>query len=314
MPLTALLPKAMPIDPHGCCRRLLPTQTVQHLASTVPRPRLSFPGWDTPLVPPSLGLSRWRSRRETNLLGHCFPRAQRPCCSASIQRPCFNPGVTSSRWKAGFHLGPTVTIRLEGPVPPGPRDAVERIPPCPPGASEVAKHLECASLLALSKSPTAPGDLPPHPCFPQTAGWVADPTTLPIRGPGSTPGRAGCTRTGGLGLKTAKLCLQSSLPSAAAEVAGGGQKTETRLGSVDSSQKAATQFVQPSTFARFVPVSAAGTLRDQAFFVGLPLAGAQISEVRPFSRRTVCVFRLPNVILAMCRRHTGTGLDSNAVE
>jgi len=306
VPLTALLPKAMPIDPHGCCRCLLPTQTVQHLASTVPRPLLSFPGWDTPLVPPSLGLSCWRSRRETTLLGHRFPRAQRPCCSASIQRTCFNPGETSSRRKAGFHLGPPHTA------------APSRCPPCaaatPHDAYELAKNLECASLLALLKSNSAPGNLPTQTCLPQTAGWVADPTTLPIRGPGSTPGRAGCTRTGGRGLKTAKLCLQSSLPSAAAEVAGGGQKTETRLGSVDSSQKAAIQFVQPSTFARFVPVSAAGTLRDQAFFVGLPLVGAQISEVRPFSRRTVCVFRPPNVILAMCRRHTGTGLDSNAVE
>jgi len=41
---------------------------------------------------------------------------------------------------------------MEGPVPPGPRDAVERIPPCPPSASEVAKRLECASLLALSQA------------------------------------------------------------------------------------------------------------------------------------------------------------------
>ena len=42
---------------------------------------------------------------------------------------------------------------------------------------------------ALSKSPTAPGDLPPHSCLPQTTGWAAHPTTLPIRGPGSTPAR-----------------------------------------------------------------------------------------------------------------------------
>jgi len=45
---------------------------------------------------------------------------------------------------------------MKGTVPPGPRDAVERIPPCPPGASEVAKRLECASLLALSDNNTPP--------------------------------------------------------------------------------------------------------------------------------------------------------------
>jgi hypothetical protein len=77
----------------------------------------------------------------------------------------------------------------QGPVSPGPRDAVEgvpladaveRIPPSAPSASEVAKRMECASLLALWKSPTALGDLAPHSCLPQTTRWVAHPTTLPI--------------------------------------------------------------------------------------------------------------------------------------
>ena len=78
---------------------------------------------------------------------------------------------------------------MEGPVPPGLRDAVERIPPSAPGASEVAKRMECASLLALWKSPTAPGDLRLHLCLPQATRWVAHPTPLPIRGPGSTRAR-----------------------------------------------------------------------------------------------------------------------------
>jgi len=46
---------------------------------------------------------------------------------------------------------------VEGPVPPGPRDAVEgappedaveRIPPCPPGASDLAKRMECARVVS----------------------------------------------------------------------------------------------------------------------------------------------------------------------
>jgi len=57
------------------------------------------------------------------------------------------------------------------------------------GTPDVAKRLECACLLALSKGDTPPGDLAPRSCLPQTTGWVAHPTTLPIRGPGSTPAR-----------------------------------------------------------------------------------------------------------------------------
>ena len=41
-------------------------------------------------------------------------------------------GLLSRRhcpFEARFHPGPTVTIRLEGPVPPGPGDAVEGVPP-----------------------------------------------------------------------------------------------------------------------------------------------------------------------------------------
>ena len=40
----------------------------------------------------------------------------------------------------------------------------------PHGASELAKRLECASLPALSKRDTPPGDLRPRSCLPQTTG------------------------------------------------------------------------------------------------------------------------------------------------
>jgi YD repeat-containing protein len=52
--------------------------------------------------------------------------------SDSSAAPCF--------WRAGFHPGPTVTIRLEGPVPPGPRDAVEGVPPRLDGVGSRPSH------------------------------------------------------------------------------------------------------------------------------------------------------------------------------
>jgi len=112
---------------------------------------------------------------------------------AYAPRPAQRPDYETA-WKASSHWAVHAVwvgfvrraMLVEGPVPPGPRDAVERIPPCPPSASEVAKRLECARLLALSDHPTAPGDLRLHSCLPQTTRWVAQPITLPIRGPGST--------------------------------------------------------------------------------------------------------------------------------
>jgi len=72
---------------------------------------------------------------------------------------------------------------MEGSVPLGPRDAVERIPPCPPGPSEVAKCLECTRLVAPSKSPTVPGDLPPltSKAVPRPALFVAHHTKFSLR-------------------------------------------------------------------------------------------------------------------------------------
>gem|GEM_PF-2601548 len=71
---------------------------------------------------------------------------------------------------------------MKGTVPPGPRDAVERIPPCPPGASEVAKRLECACLLALSDNNTPPRGLQSHPNFSGITVWDAQTATLPLDG------------------------------------------------------------------------------------------------------------------------------------
>ena len=210
----------------------------------------------------------WRAR---------FHSGQGTPQKASLHRTRWNASLQSrTAWKPSSHWEERTVLTgfvrrampLEGRVPPRSKThtaAASRRSPCAAatshGAFDFAERLECACLLALSDDCTAAGHVPPHPCFPQATGLSGKPTASSVRGPGSTPARAGCTRTGGLGLKTAKLRLQSSSPSAAAEVTGGGQKTAP-LGSVNSSQKAAIQFVRPSTFARFVPVSAAGALRD----------------------------------------------------
>ena len=73
--------------------------------------------------------------------------------------------------------------------PTGSEGGVALIPPSLPlsnaavtsnGVAELAKCLECASLLALSKSPTAPRDLPGHCRLAQTTGWIAHPTPLTL--------------------------------------------------------------------------------------------------------------------------------------
>jgi len=73
--------------------------------------------------------------------------------------------------------------------PSGSEGGVALIPPSLPlsyvaatqhGAFQLAQRLECASLLALSKSPTAPRDLPGHCRLPQTTGWIAHPTPLTL--------------------------------------------------------------------------------------------------------------------------------------
>ena len=107
---------------------------------------------------------------------YCAGRPATPLPPSTNDRIGCSPNDIA-QWRAGFHPGPMVTIRLEGPVPPGPRDAVGRIPPCPSGASEVAKRMEGAALPALSDSDTPPGDLPPHryvpgPCYARPYGWL----------------------------------------------------------------------------------------------------------------------------------------------
>ena len=73
-----------------------------------------------------------------------------------------------------------------------------------------------------------------------------------------------------------KAPLAELLPRAAAEVAGGRPKTQTRprVGSF-ASRGCNSLSEQPFTFGRLVPVRAARTLKGNGFFVGFPVAGAQ---------------------------------------
>ena len=106
--------------------------------------------------------------------------------------PSFGGLAVSSRvvgramlWRAGFHPGPC------------PGAAATHRTPCaaatPHGAFDFAKRLECASLLALSKSDTAPGNLPPRTYLPGP--FHARPYSLVSRrhlpSEGRLPGRPG---------------------------------------------------------------------------------------------------------------------------
>jgi hypothetical protein len=129
-----------------------------------------------PIVPPLLVLPQI----DHPLRAHRFAARNRPPPARAPSPPVSSRGDRSPQ---------------EGRSPPRPAPHSGGKPPQSmrwgdfEGTSEVAKRLECASLLALSKSNSALGDLPAQTCLPQTTEWVAHPTTLSIRGPGSTPAR-----------------------------------------------------------------------------------------------------------------------------
>jgi hypothetical protein len=144
------------------------------------------------------------------------------------------------------------------------------------GTSEAAKRLECACLLALSKHRTAAGDLLPHFCFPQTTRLSEDPTPHTVGGTSPTPARGWVYPNRRPRPQDRKAPLAELLPPAAAEVAGGRPKTQTRprVGSF-ASRGCNSLSEQRFTFGRLVPVRAARTLKGNEFFVGFPVAGAQ---------------------------------------
>jgi len=137
---------------------------------------------------------------------------------------------------------------------------------------------ECASLLALLKSPTAPGDLLRLPYLP-----CRSPSDLIRRSPDDIyPQRAGFQARPGTGLnrrhgpKGGKPLLAELLrpqpprwPLAARK-----PKPDPRVGRFPS-KECKSGFELPSTFPRFAAVRAARTLRDHGLWVALPVPGTQ---------------------------------------
>jgi hypothetical protein len=142
----------------------------------------------TPIVPPPLVLPQ---------IDH-FPSHRSPSAAAFLQlqpqAPLLPPVDIASPLEGWVTPRAGGYDSVEGSVPPGPRDAVERVPPVsfmegpvppgppptaaasrrspcaaatPPRASARAQRLDYARLLALSKSDTVLGDLPSRPYLPR---------------------------------------------------------------------------------------------------------------------------------------------------
>ena len=156
------------------------------------------------------------------------------------------------------------------------------------GTFEVTKRLECASLLALKKRHRVRRPTSPRPPFHKRPDSLGEPTTHSMEGLVPPVWGWMWTPTAGLGLRTAELCLQSSLPPAAAEVAGGREKAETRprVGRFPA-KGCNSAFEPPSTFPQFVPVGAAGALTEQAFLWGLLLSAAKKVKRAQVTLRTL---------------------------
>ena len=142
--------------------------------------------------------------------------------SASDRMGCSPEDVAQSR--ARFPPRPDGNDSMQGPVPPGPpHTAAARLrSPCAAatldGASEVAEHLECASVRALSKEqhcarrPTAP----PLSCrpVPRPTRLIAHPKAFTLPWLAFIPARGWVVlEQGGSRLKTINLHLQSSFQS-----------------------------------------------------------------------------------------------------
>ena len=126
----------------GQSARMTRNLPATHIHRPAARPFL--PALRTPIVPPL------RVLPQTTLEGHRFARAT--ALPQLGHRVPVEPVVIASRWRAGFHPRSSPTA------------AASRRSPCaaalPHGASELAQRLECARLLALLESNTAPGVLP----------------------------------------------------------------------------------------------------------------------------------------------------------
>jgi hypothetical protein len=150
----------------------------------------------TPIVPPL------RVFPQTTLEGHRFARAT--ALPQLVHRVPVEPVVIASRWRAGFHprSSPTAAASRRSPC----AAATSRAPPRSRSVWRAPACWRCRSsaLLPETYGPTF-GSQKRHD-FLRTRRHTPLEAPIPPR-----PG-GGCTRTGGLGLTTARLLLQSSFP------------------------------------------------------------------------------------------------------
>jgi hypothetical protein len=219
-----------------------------------------------------------------------FPRAQRHLFSSGPERQCFNPMAIRSRGKAGFHPRPMATTPCRARSHPGhlPQrrqaaavHALPRLRLAPPHARNVWITLACwrcrratpcsetyrPGPIFHARSRPDPIGCSAHHIYPQRAG------SHPGPGVGVNPHRR--PRPGDSQASPAELLA----PSAAANVAGGRLRTETRprVGRFPS-KGCNSVFEPPFPFPRFVPVTAAEMLRESGF-CGASSLGRSKSEM-----------------------------------
>jgi hypothetical protein len=213
-----------------------------------------------------------------------------------------------SLWKAGFHPGPVVTIPWRARFHPGPdhthsggkpphcmrwRDCARRfrlreafgVRPLA-GAVKERHHGRRPTVPRLSFRPV----LQPTP-------FAAHPTTLPIRGPSSTPARGWVDPHRRQGPEDRKAPPAELLAPVATEVpvAGSPPKPVRWVGRFPSTGSN-PPFEQPSTCARFVPASTAGNVEGSGVLCGGSYCKRSKSEMRRMIAATenrVAVFRRP---------------------
>ena len=213
-----------------------------------------------------------------------------------------------SLWKAGFHPGPVVTIPWRARFHPGPdhthsggkpphcmrwRDSARRlrlreafgVRPLA-GAVKERHHGRRPTVPRLSFRPV----LQPTP-------FAAHPTTLPIRGPSSTPARGWVDPHRRQGPEDRKAPPAELLPPVATEVPVAGSPPNPSAGSVGSLPQGPIHLLSnPSTRARFVPASTAGNVEGSGVLCGVSCCKRSKSEMRRMIAATenrLAAFRRP---------------------
>jgi hypothetical protein len=192
-----------------------------------------------------------------------------------------------SLWKAGFHPGPVVTIPWRAGFHPGPDHTHSGgKPPHCMRCRDPARRLRLREAFGVrplagavkerhhGRRPTVPR-LSFRPVL-QPTPFAAHPTTLPIRGPSSTPARGWVDPHRRQGPEDRKAPPAELLAPVATEVPVAGSPPNPSAGSVGSLPQGPIHLLSNPPHARdLCPPAPRGTSRDQAFCVGFPVASAQ---------------------------------------